>query len=201
MRHAFFRVLVGATIFAGTFAMPAAAAVYSPQQALPPQTVQQFLSDPGALLTQFPNGGAAMINAVRDLAASDPQTLNGLIGLLSKATPDQASAIGTALGQVAQMAVNSDPPYANNIQTAVVESANNSAEVAFSAVVGGNIKLTATAPGGGAGGGGEEPTGQSNFNGGTIGTPFSLHTFATNTPDSFSNTPFTPATPVSQSTP
>ena len=88
---------------------PAAAAVYTPQQALPAPTIQQFLANPSGLLSQFPNGGPDLAKMVRDLAASDPQTLSALIGLLRGATPEQASAIGTGLGQAAELAVNTDP--------------------------------------------------------------------------------------------
>ena len=66
--------LFGATIFGLVIAVVplASAAVYSPRQALPADTVQQFLANPSALLSQFPNGGPQMITKVRDLAASDP---------------------------------------------------------------------------------------------------------------------------------
>jgi hypothetical protein len=39
------------------FAPPAFAAVYSERQALSTHAVQQFMSDPAPLLSQFPNGG------------------------------------------------------------------------------------------------------------------------------------------------
>jgi len=55
---------------------PAAAAVYSPKQALSAPVIQDFLANPGALLTKYPVGGAQLISRVRDLAASDPSTLN-----------------------------------------------------------------------------------------------------------------------------
>jgi hypothetical protein len=100
----------------------AAAAVYSPQRALPAQAIQQFLTDPTALLAQFPDGGAELIARVRDLAASDPATLSALIGLLTSANPGQATAIGTALGQVAVMAVKTDQAYAVQIQEAIVSA-------------------------------------------------------------------------------
>ena len=100
-------------------AVSAGAAVYSPQQALPAQTIQQFLADPAALLAQYPNGGPQLIARVRDLAASDSATLNALIGLLATANPNQSTAIGTALGQVALMAVKTDQAYANQIQEAI----------------------------------------------------------------------------------
>jgi len=137
---------------------PAMAAVYSSQQALPAQTVQQFLANPAALLTQYPNGGPAMITEIRNLAASDPATLKALVGLLASANSDQASAIGTGLGQVAVMAVRTDPSFANDIQGAVVTSQNDSALVAFKAAVGGDIQLTAATGTTGIGGGGESGT-------------------------------------------
>lgn len=195
-------VMAGLTVGA----TPAGAAVYSAQQALPASAIQQFQSNPAGFLSQYPTGGPEMSKAVRDLVASDPQTLNTLIGLLSQANPDQASAIGTGLGQVALMAVDNDQAFATQIQTLVAQSGNTGALVAFSAVVGGDIKLAAATGGGGAGGGGEEgtgsgPTGSSGF----IGSPLNLHTFATNTGDSFTIPSFTAATPgtpsVSSSTP
>ena len=133
---------------------PSVAAVYSPQQALPSQAVQDFLANPGALLTQFPNGGPDMIKRIRDLAATDPATLNALLGLLAKANAEQAKAIGTALGDVAKMAVSSDPGYASQIQVGISVANSDSALVAFNEASGGDIQLTATTGGVGGGGGG-----------------------------------------------
>ena len=134
------------------------AAVYSPQQALPPQTVEEFVADPAALLRRHPEGGPIMIKVVRDLAASDPSTLNALVGLLASANPEQAAAIATALAQVALMAVQNDQPYSTAIQTAVVAAGNNDALVAYMAIVGGNAT---GAGGGGEGGGGGGGGGES----------------------------------------
>jgi len=182
------------------FVTSASAAVYSAHQALPSQTVQQFLSDPASLLSQFPNGGPVMITKVRDLTASDPATLSALIGLLKSANPDQASAIGTALGQVALMAVNTDQAFATEIQTQIAQAGNTSALVAFSAVVGGDIKLTAAGPGVGIGGGGESQTQTtSGFGGFLAGSPLSLPTSVSNTPDSFTLSSFSPGTPGTSS--
>ena len=165
------RAMFGATIFGLVLAVAplASAAVYSTRQALPADTIQKFLADPGALLSQFPNGGPLMITRVRDLAASDPATADALIGLLKTANPDQSSAIGTALGQVALMAVTTDQVFAVDLQTKIAQSGNTSALVAFSDVVGGNIKLTAaTDTTGGAGGGGESQTTAATFSIGGI---------------------------------
>ncbi len=180
------------------FAPPASAAVYSGRQALSASVIQQFLSDPASLLSQFPNGGPMLVTKVRELAASDPATLPALIGLLKNATPDQASAIGTALGQVALMAINSDQPFATDIQTQITQSGNTAALVAFSAVVGGDVKLAATGAGAGVGGGGESQTQSSSGLGGFFaGNGLGLTTSAANTPDSFNFPPFTPGSPGS----
>ena len=191
----FSRALLGAAISGLLLAsVPlASAAVYTPQRALPADTIQQFLTNPAGLLSEFPYGGPLMITKVRDLAASDPATLDALLGLLKSANPDQASAIGTALGQVALMAIATDQAFATQIQTEVVLSGNTSALVAFSAVVGGDIKLAAaTGPGGGAGGGGESQTmTNSALLGGSLGGgPLNLYTRVPNIPDSFTTTFF-----------
>jgi hypothetical protein len=175
---------------------PAVAAVYSSSQALSPEVIKQFLADPAALLDKYPNGGGKLITEVRDLSASDPATLKPLLGLLAIANPEQATAIGTALGQVAMMALRTDQAYATQIQEGVVAAQNNAALVAFSAAIGGSIQLSAATGGGGGGGGGEEPTGQNgSFGGSGAGEPEHFTTFVTNTPDSFPLA-FSPNTPV-----
>ncbi len=186
MRYSWVSVVFAAAAAAAAFTGPVVAAVNPPGQVLSPQAIQQFMSNPSTLLAQYPNGGPQMIKAVRDLAGSDPQTLGPLIQLLSQANADQSTSIGTALGQIALAAVNTDPTYADQIQTAVVKSGNISAETAFSAVVGGNIKLTAATTG--VGGGAETSTapGGSSFGiGGGIGV--NLPTVP-NAPDVFSTT-------------
>lgn len=187
MRYSWFSVLFGAAMAASAFTGPSIAAVNPPGQVLSAQDIQQFIANPSNILAQYPNGGPQMIKAVRDLAGSDPQTLGPLIQLLSQANSDQSTAIGTALGQIALAAVNTDPNYADQIQTAVVKSGNISAETAFSAVVGGNIKLTAATTG--VGGGAETSTnpGNGGFNaGGSIGVD--LHPFSQSLPDTFNTT-------------
>ena len=176
---------MGAVLAATPSAM---SAVYSAQKALAADTIQQFLADPAALLTQYPTGGPQMITRVRDLAASNPATVDALLGLLTTANPDQASAIGTALGHVALMAVSNDQPFVTDLKTKVAQSGNVSAITAFSAVVGGDIKLTAaTSTIGGAGGGGEAQTGGGNASTmGAVGGAFNLTTATGNVPDSFS---------------
>ena len=100
----------------------AAAAVYTPQQALPAETIKQFLADPTALLEQNPSGGPLLIELVRDLTASNDTTLDPILKLLERANSDQAAAIGTALGQVALLAVKVDQAYAVRIQDAMAKT-------------------------------------------------------------------------------
>jgi hypothetical protein len=197
--HVFFRAAL-AGLIAGSVAAfsPAIAAVYSSDHALSPQVIQQFLANPDALLAQYPAGGAKLIAQVRDLAASDPATLKALLSLLKEANPEQASAVGTGLGQVAIMAVKTDQAYATQIQEGVLAAQNDSALVAFSAAIGGSIQLTAATGGGGGGGGGgaEEGTGQfQNFGGSFAGTSETFTTSVANKPDIFQLT-FTPGVPI-----
>jgi hypothetical protein len=194
------RAVLGGLIagFLASFS-PAIAAVYPPERALSAQTIQQFVADPAALLAQYPNGGPQLIAEVRDLAASDPATLKLLLGLLKSANADQASAIGTGLGQVAVMAVKTDEAYATEIQEDVVAAQNISTLVAFSAAVGGNIQLAAATGGGGGGGGGggEEGTNPTGTTGGFYaGNPENFPTFVDDTPDNFPLA-FSPGTVVS----
>jgi hypothetical protein len=210
-RHpAFIRTVLKVAITSSVLALfsPAMAAVYPPQQALPTQTIQQFLANPAALLTQYPNGGPDMIKAVQDLAGSDPATLNALVGLLAKANTEQAQAIGTALGNIAKAAVNTDQGFATQIQVAIALANNDTALVAFDTVIGGDTQLTAVTGGvGGGGGGGGGPTTTPNFiGGGGSSNPLNLTTSVPNTADTFNNTGLTssPGTinnNVSQTTP
>lgn len=213
-RHpGFICTLLRAAIAGSALALisPAMAAVYPSQQVLSHQAIQQFLANPSALLTQYPNGGADMIKAVQDLAGSDPATLNALVGLLSNSNPEQATAIGTALGNIAKAAVNTDQGYATQIQVAIALSNNDTALAAFNAVIGGDLQLTAVTGGvGGGGGGGGGPTTTPNFTGGNgTSNPLNLTTSVTNTADTFNNTGLTPGSAnnntinnnVSQSTP
>ena len=102
-----------------------------------------YLTDLEELLLRHENGGAVLIAAIRDVALSKPDRLSEIIDLLAVANPSQAAAIGTGLGQVAITAVQTNQAYAAEIQTDVVASGNASALIAFAAVVGGNIPLTA----------------------------------------------------------
>ena len=180
--------LCAAVILGSLFASAplALSAVYTPRQALPVEAIQQFLTNPEGLLSQYPDGGPLMVARVKDLVASDPTTVDSILALLKSANQEQASAIGTGLGQVALMTVAQEQAFATDLQTKVAQAGNTAAIVAFSAVVGGDIKLAAAGPGGGGGGGGESQTG-----GGIIGVSGSFNstlnqtTSVRNVPDSF----------------
>lgn len=134
----------------------ARAACYATAQALPSQDVDAFLADKDAtILKQNPDGGPAMITKIRDLAASNPATLPIIIGLLTNpnANANQKTAIGTGLGQAAQICVRTDQAYAAEIQRLVAASGSNEAIIALAAVIG-DRPIGALGGGGGGGGGG-----------------------------------------------
>jgi hypothetical protein len=205
MRHcpAFISTTLALALAGSVLALapPAMAAVDPQTQTVP--DVKTFLTDPQALLTQFPNGGPDMVKAIQALA-NDPSTLNAVIGLLSKANSDQATAIGTALGNVAKTSVTTPQgqAYATQIQVAVALANNETALGAFNKVIGGDIQLTAVTGGvGGGGGGGGGPTNTANFSGGNgSSNPFDQTSSATNTADSFTNTALSPASSSNNST-
>src|SRR5437762_368426 len=74
-------------------ASSANAACYTGTQMMPPQSIGAFKADPAGLLQRFPMGGAQLISQIRDLAASDPATLDQIVALLASANRDQKSAI------------------------------------------------------------------------------------------------------------
>jgi hypothetical protein len=176
-------VILGSLVASAPLAL---SAVYTPRQALPVETIQQFLTNPEGLLSQYPDGGPLMVARVKDFVASDPTTVDSILALLKSANQEQASAIGTGLGQVALMTVAQDQAFATDLQTKVAQAGNTAAIVAFSAVVGGDIKLAAAGPGGGAGGGGESQTGGSTIGlSGSFNSTPNLTTSVRNVPDSF----------------
>ena len=114
----------------------AAAGCYSQQQQLPAETVAKFIDNPGQLLQQHPRGGTTLIQQIRDLAASNPQTLPLIVQLLANASPAQKSAVGSGLAQAAATCIGSDQAYANQIQQAVAQSGDQTVITAYAAVTG-----------------------------------------------------------------
>lgn len=178
--------MAATAVLAATISSAASAAVYPPQRQLPATVISDFKAAPSSLLQQYPTGGPQLISRVRDLGASDPTTLPGLIALLKDpaTTKDQMRAIVGGLAQVARMAAQTDQAFANEIQAAIAGTGNQDVIAAYQAATG-DVAIAATG-GGGAGGGGTGaggPTGTSGFatggNGGG-GTVFGSNTTANN---------------------
>ncbi|WP_225128228.1 hypothetical protein [Bradyrhizobium sp. IC3123] len=144
--------MAAAAALAVTITTAASAAVYPPQRQLPATVITEFKAAPNSLLQQYPTGGPQLISRVRDLGASDPTTLPGLIALLKDpaTTKDQLNAIVAGLAQVARMAAQQDQAYANEIQTAIAGTGNPDVIAAYQAATG---DVAIAAAGGGAGGG------------------------------------------------
>ena len=160
---------IGLGVFAAAFIFASSAQAQGTQS-----PVDQFIANPSQALKNYPNGGPQLISLIRDVAMQHPEALSAIIALLPNAGPDQQAAIGSGLGQAAQLSVKTNPQYANQIQQALTASGFENAIVAFSAATG-NVNIASTGPGGGGGGGGGVggPTGQNGFsfgggsNGGT----------------------------------
>ena len=145
--------MAAAAALAATITTAASAAVYPPQRQLPATVITDFKATPGSLLQQYPTGGPQLISRVRDLGASDPTTLPGLIALLKDpaTTKDQMRGIVAGLAQLARMAASSDQAFANEIQAAIAGTGNADVIAAYQAATG---DVAIAAAGGGAGGGG-----------------------------------------------
>ena len=152
-------------------AVSACCALFVPVGALAQQgqqqqgLVQQFNANPQQILQQFPNGGAAMISQLREIAIADPKSLDAIMGLIPNASKDQKAAIGSALGQAAKVVVKTDQAYANDILQAIAKTKDQDVFLAYSGVA--PDQGTAATGGGGAGGGGGGVGGQTNALAGT----------------------------------
>ncbi|QPF87109.1 hypothetical protein IC762_12765 [Bradyrhizobium genosp. L] len=160
--------LAAAAAVAATISTAASAAVYPPQRQLPPQVITDFKASPKTLLQQY-QGGPQLISRVRDLGASDPTTLPGIISLLTDptTTKEQVRAIVAGLAQVARMAASTDQAYANEIQTAIAGTKNADVIAAYQAATG-DVAIAASG-GGGAGGGGSGAGGSTGTGGFAFG--------------------------------
>ncbi|MCA1411023.1 hypothetical protein I6F30_07540 [Bradyrhizobium sp. NBAIM20] len=152
--------MAAAAALAATITSAVNAAIYPPQRQLPATVISEFKSSPNSLLQQYPTGGPQLISRVRDLGASDPTTLPGLIALLKDpaTTKDQMNAIVAGLAQVARMAAQQDQAYANEIQTAIAGTGNPDVIAAYQAATG-DVAIAAAGGAGGGGSGGGGPTG------------------------------------------
>jgi hypothetical protein len=120
----------GAAVVAG---VPANAVCYTPSQQLPASTLARFVGSPSDILKL---SNAELISKVRDLVASSPAALQTILGLIDSASPQQANAIGTGLGQAALICVRTDQAFATEIQNAVAGIDNSELTLAFAAVLG-----------------------------------------------------------------
>lgn len=156
--------MVVATSFAPQVAL---AACYGPNQ-LPAGQLEknaEFLANPAQWLgdPKFqplpPAGDPKLANApltlaARDLVASDPATLPVLIGLLSSASSEQGSAIGTGLGRAAaELCMLPEPTFAANIQQQLVASNSESAKTSYALATGNQPILSVGGGGAGSSGG------------------------------------------------
>jgi hypothetical protein len=128
------------------------AACYAPDQQMSPQAVSDFMSNAAALLSKPENaqGGASLIDAIRDLVASNPATLPLVIGLLASANDGQQKAIGTGLGLAANLCARPDPNFATDISEQLAKTGSDAAKTSYAAIIG---KPTGAVAGGGGGGG------------------------------------------------
>lgn len=99
-----------------------------------------------ALLAMYPNGGAPLISAIRDLVIRNPDASDAVVAALGSATENQQAAMGTGLGQ----AVQANPAMADRVQTGLAAAGVQAANVAYASTTGNTV----TAAGGGGGGGG-----------------------------------------------
>ena len=161
------------------FAAPALAACISPAPA-GGGAIDSFNAAPAGLLSAHTNGGAGLINQVRDLVVSDGRTLGQIVSLVAQASPEQRAAIGTGLAQAAGACVRTEPTTAQAIQEAIVLANNDQLAMAFRATAG-DVRTASVGAGAGGGLGGAglqtSPSFTSN-NGGTTGTNASTSSFA-----------------------
>jgi hypothetical protein len=118
--------------------------VWAGPQALEFETAA-FLNDPPQIIRENPRGGAQLVAEVRDLALSDPATLQPILGLLPEANKGQKAAIAAGLAWAARVSTRSNPDYANKIQQAVAQTKDQDFILAYTAAMG---KYAGTAGGG-----------------------------------------------------
>lgn len=115
---------------------------------------QQFLANPAQFLAQNATMDAADFATVIQALAANPANLPTITSALANANPAQQTAIGAGLGQAAAAVQQSNPNYANQIQTAVAASGSAQATAGYSSSTGGTQIGTGGGAGGGGGGGG-----------------------------------------------
>jgi hypothetical protein len=115
-------------VFAALVSGSATANCFRAGEELSSQEIRTFLGDPHALLGG--TVGGRLTTRVRDLVASDPETLSAVIQLLQGATETQQRSLGLGLALAANQCQMRDPDYAADIQQKVAES-NMQAAIAW----------------------------------------------------------------------
>jgi hypothetical protein len=62
--------------------------------------IDEFIADPGVLLTQYPNGGIEMSTRVRALVGSSARAFDAIVAIIPSANDAQMGGIGAALARV-----------------------------------------------------------------------------------------------------
>jgi hypothetical protein len=149
--------LAGAALLATSLStLPALAqTTAAPPYQAPVVGVQNFLSDPGALV-RGGDHGPSLISQIRDLAVASPTTLETIIKLITQpsfnATKEQKQNIAAGLAQAAKIVVKTNPQYATQIQLAIADTKDQDVVLAYSTAAGEN-PIGATGGGGAASGG------------------------------------------------
>ncbi len=162
----FARSLSVALSLMGTVAIANAACV-SPAPANA-AAIQAFTNAPTSLLSTNPNGGAALISAIRNLVVSDRAAVSGISALIASANPDQIAAIGTAMGQATNLCLRTELETAVALQTLVATADKPALTAAFRAVAG-DPRTAATGGNTGGAQGGAAGGGQGAAGGGGLG--------------------------------
>ncbi|MBR1092298.1 hypothetical protein JQ621_33045 [Bradyrhizobium manausense] len=178
---------VSLMMIGGFFSQDAFASCLQPDKQVPAQTISDFLANPSALLARPENaqGGGVLIVTIRDMVASNPATLPAVIALLKNANPGQQTAIGSGLGQAANLCNVPDPTFATDIGIQLSLSNSQLAQTNFAVVTGkatGGVGAGGGVSGGGVGNG-TGPSTASSFGGGSSFQPFSssgVQTIGTN---------------------
>ncbi len=141
------RVLAFVAVSLG-FSANANAACFPPENRLPQNQIQSFLDNPTGIL-RSDSSSDALAEMVRNLVASDNETLPTVIKLLGSASPQQRGAIGRGLGFAAQACLGRDEIFAGQIQSAIAATGDLVAMTDFVSA-GGQDTATAAITGAGA---------------------------------------------------
>jgi len=105
--------------------------VVSPAKS-PDSAVAKFIANPTGWLADHPQGGPTLIGAARSLAGSDVRTIDLLIEVARKATPEQKADIAAGL---ANTAARTRPDITRLIREKVAAAADASLSLAFLSVL------------------------------------------------------------------